>query len=200
LIPAQHRKSCFLCGGPGREFAREKFWNDFEFRISWCDSCRVGWVVDLPSGEVFVEGYERWNVLGWKHRTQESIQRDVRRAYLKGYRVGAEFRRRGPVASTARVLEVGSNIGAVLKGCSDSLGLPSHQLRFSDVENSSLVDQFEDSTIDAAIASARRVARFKHFFHAWLRLHFPWWLPFGGEMEAFVRRSSHSPGDCSSTP
>lgn len=121
---------CFICGGSGEPAAYFYFWKDHKFDLHWCESCGVGWVPQLPTTQVFSDAYERLNFLSWKDKTPIQLSKDIKRAYLKGARVGKAFqelRNNHQRLSDIRVLEVGSNIGAVLRGLIDTLDIQTSQ-------------------------------------------------------------------------
>jgi SAM-dependent methyltransferase len=107
------------------------FWAEYQFDLQWCERCSLGWVKALPDSQVFKDAYERFNVLSWRDKTPPELARDIRRAYLKGARVASQFLQYRPECASKpqdlAVLEVGSNIGAVLKGVTDRLGVSTSQ-------------------------------------------------------------------------
>jgi SAM-dependent methyltransferase len=117
-------RACLVCGGRGEPYAKFNFWAEYRFDLLWCGSCEVGWVAELPDATVFADAYERLNVLSWKDRKPEELANDIRRAYLKGARVGRQFLSYRPDLRGKKVslLEVGSNIGVVMRGALDAVG------------------------------------------------------------------------------
>lgn len=155
-------RRCFLCGQQAPSKVSFQFWADYRFALNWCETCELGWVPELPSDAVFADAYERLNGLSWKDKTPDSLAKDIKRAYLKGVRIAGKFLSlKGASSAKARknwrVLEVGSNIGVVLKGVKDKLGLADEQVVGIDFsKNHAEISQrkFQITTIVNTLAKA----------------------------------------------